>query len=335
MPCDSASSMAPPTDYLVRADDDADAAPLPTPPTMLRRRSAIVPLLRRPRRVVLLRPVRRPPRPARPRRPLHHPGAVGQRRGGPVPDRGRHAAPRGAAHPNQKGSTMNDITRKRAQRVKRRVADGSIIRLGDGQIIECDRLAQQTARQAVIMTSTTGHGAHLIAIWCDRCASRHCISGAAHSQSPSASVSVAGANHSARPHRPPWLLPPCGFVRLTAEANVPTPIILRRGGGRLCRRTAGVPPRPRCRASPLLRTRNAPLHGRNGQRRRGRTGWRRAGRTPRQRLAAPRRLARRLAQARSPRIAGLAHLRGQGFPQPTVASVITVSHTYQVTLPPE
>ena len=83
---------------------------------------------------------------------------------------------------------MNDITRKRAQRViERQVADGSLIRLGDGQTIERDRRAQQTASQAVIMTSTTdgqtierdrraqqtasqavimtsstGHGAHLI-----------------------------------------------------------------------------------------------------------------------------------------------------------------------------
>ena len=57
---------------------------------------------------------------------------------------------------------MNDITRKRAQRViERQVADGSMIRLGDGQIIERDRCAQQTASQAVIMTSTTGHGTHL------------------------------------------------------------------------------------------------------------------------------------------------------------------------------
>jgi len=61
---------------------------------------------------------------------------------------------------------MNDITRKRAQRViERQVADGSRIRLGDGQIIKRDRRAQQTASQAVIMTSTTGHGAHLIALW--------------------------------------------------------------------------------------------------------------------------------------------------------------------------
>jgi len=73
---------------------------------------------------------------------------------------------------------MNDITHKRAQRViERQVADGSMIRLGDGQIVERDRLAQQTASQAVIMTSTTGHGAHVIAIWCDRCASRYSISG--------------------------------------------------------------------------------------------------------------------------------------------------------------
>jgi hypothetical protein len=76
---------------------------------------------------------------------------------------------------------MNDITRKRAQRViERQVADGSMIRLGDGPIIERDRRAQQTASQAVIMTRTTGYGAHLIAIWWDRCASRYCISGAAH-----------------------------------------------------------------------------------------------------------------------------------------------------------
>lgn len=73
---------------------------------------------------------------------------------------------------------MNDITRERAQRViERQVADGSMIRLGDGRIIERDRRAQQTASQAVIMTSTAGHGAHLIAIWWDRCASRYCISG--------------------------------------------------------------------------------------------------------------------------------------------------------------
>ena len=73
---------------------------------------------------------------------------------------------------------MNDITHKRAQRViERQVADGSMVRLGDGQIVERDRLAQQTASQAVIMTSTTGHGAHVIAIWCDRCASRYSISG--------------------------------------------------------------------------------------------------------------------------------------------------------------
>ena len=89
-----------------------------------------------------------------------------------MPDRGRHAAPRSAAHPNQKSSTMNDITCKRAQRViERQVADGSMIRLGDGQIIERDRRTQQTASQAVIMTSITGHGAHLNSNLV-RCASR-------------------------------------------------------------------------------------------------------------------------------------------------------------------
>lgn len=163
--------------------------------------------------------VRRPPRQACPRRPLHHPGAVGQRRGGPVPDRGRHAAPGSAAHPDQKGSTMNDITRKRAQRViEREVADGSMICLGDGRIIARDRRAQQTASQAVIMTSTTGYGAHLIALW-----------SAAPAGTASLvlliaipSTSVAGRPLS-RAHRPPWLLPPCGCVRPTEEANVPTP----------------------------------------------------------------------------------------------------------------
>ncbi len=92
---------------------------------------------------------------------------------------------------------MNDITRKRTQRViERQVAYGSMIRLGDGQIIERDRLAQQTASQAVIMTSTTGHGAHLIAIWCDRYASRYSVSAAVHRQSP---LPLWRADHSARP----------------------------------------------------------------------------------------------------------------------------------------
>ena len=92
---------------------------------------------------------------------------------------------------------MNDITRKRAQRViERQVADGSMIRLRDGQIVGGDRLAQQTASQAVIMTSTTGHGAHLMALWCDRCASRYSISAAAHRQSP---FPLWRANHPARP----------------------------------------------------------------------------------------------------------------------------------------
>ena len=44
------------------------------------------------------------------------------------------------------------------------------------------------------------------------------------------------------------------------------------GRGGLCRRTAGVPPRRRCRASPLSWTRNAPLRGRHGRRRRARAG---------------------------------------------------------------
>lgn len=100
---------------------------------------------------------------------------------------------------------MNDITRERAQRViERRVADGSMIRLGDGQIIKRDRLAQETASQAVIMTSTTGHGAHLIAIWCDGCASRYSISAAAHRPSPSSSVAGQPLSQA---HRLPWLFP--------------------------------------------------------------------------------------------------------------------------------
>jgi len=44
---------------------------------------------------------------------------------------------------------MNDITRKRAERIiSSKVADGSLIRYGDGQIIERGRLAQDTANLA-------------------------------------------------------------------------------------------------------------------------------------------------------------------------------------------
>jgi hypothetical protein len=44
---------------------------------------------------------------------------------------------------------MNDITSQRAKRIIRsKVADGSLIRYGDGQIIERGRLAQDTANLA-------------------------------------------------------------------------------------------------------------------------------------------------------------------------------------------
>ncbi len=123
---------------------------------------------------------------------------------------------------------MNDVTRKRAQRViERQVADGSMTRLGDGKIIERDRRAQQTASQAVIMTSTTGHGAHLIAIW---------------SAAPPGTASLVllmasplflcGGPTTQPGPSPPWLLPPSGCVRPTAEANVPTPH-RRRGSSRV------------------------------------------------------------------------------------------------------
>jgi hypothetical protein len=123
---------------------------------------------------------------------------------------------------------MNEITRKRAQRViERQVADGSMIRLGDGQIIERDRRAQQTASQAVIMTRTTGHGAHLIALWSAAPA------GAASLVLLIASPSSSVAGQPLRQvHRPPRLLPPCGCARPTAEANVPTPH-RRRGSSRV------------------------------------------------------------------------------------------------------